>query len=74
MISAKLARLPMRMTIWWTESDEVIERTPRGRRQMDLLKMTPMSVKMISCETIKKEKYLAITARSNLEWVKAPMY
>ena len=36
--------------------------------------MTPISVKMISCEMTKNAKYLAMTARSSRECVVAPWY
>jgi hypothetical protein len=35
---------------------------------------TPIKVKKNNCETIKKKKYLAMTARSSLECVVAPWY
>lgn len=73
-ISEKLARLPMRITTSWTESRKVIKIMLVLIANIDSLKMTPMSVKMMSCETTKKAKYRAITARSSREWVRAPMY
>lgn len=43
-------------------------------QSFDSLKITPIRVKIINWETIRKAKYRATTARSILEWVKAPMY
>jgi hypothetical protein len=44
----------------------------KGKRHS--LKITPINVKMKSCEIIKNAKYRATTARSSLERVIAPWY
>jgi hypothetical protein len=44
----------------------------RDKRRRNSLNMTPIRVKMTSWEATKNPKYLATTARSNLEWVCAP--
>lgn len=51
-----------------------INRRRRFIRKSHQLKMTPISVKMTSWLITRNVKYRAMTARSSLEWVKAPMY
>lgn len=42
------------------------------REETHALKMTPINVKMMSCEMTRNAKYRAMTARSNRECVNAP--
>ena len=59
--------------------DGIYHGTVSGRNPLETvtrkhrsLKMTPINVKMISCEMTKNAKYLASTARSRRECVVAP--
>src|SRR5579863_1689695 len=47
---------------------------PRTGKNQHILKTTPMTVNMISCEITKNAKYRARTARSKRDCVKAPWY